>query len=89
MKKIVIVVYGKDNVGILYNISKILKDFNVSVISINQSLVSGYFNMMAVTSAPDRNKYSDFKKALEVYGEKSNLMINVMLEDVFNAMHQV
>ena len=27
MKKIVIVVYGKDNVGILYNISKILKDF--------------------------------------------------------------
>lgn len=89
MKKIVIVVYGKDNVGILYNISKILKDYNVSVISINQSIVSGYFNMMAVVSAPDRNKYSEFKNDLEKYAKKSNLMINVMLGDVFNAMHQI
>ena len=51
--------------------------------------MSDYFNMMAIVTAPDRNKYIDFKAALENYGKKSNLAINVMLEDVFNAMHQV
>ncbi|MBP3200830.1 MAG: ACT domain-containing protein [Lachnospiraceae bacterium] len=89
MKKIVIVIYGKDNYGILYNVSKILHDYKVSVENIRQSIVSNYFNMMAIVSAPERNKYGEFKKKLEDYGKKSNLMVNVMLEDVFNAMHQV
>ena len=89
MKRIVIVVYGKDNFGILYNISKVFFDYKVSVINIRQSIVSDFFNMMAIVTAPDRNKYSDFKKALEDYAKKSNLNINVMLEDVFNTMHHI
>lgn len=89
MKKIVIVVYGKDNVGILYNISKIFKDYNVSVISIKQTIVSGHFNMMTIVSAPERKLFSKFKDELENYGKKEGLMVNVMLEDVFNAMYQV
>ena len=89
MKRIVVVVYGKDNVGILYNISKVFFDYKVSVINIRQSIVSDYFNMMAIVTAPDRKKYSEFKEALEKYGKKANLNINVMLEDVFNAMYQV
>ena len=89
MKRIVIVVYGKDHYGILYNISKIFFYYKVSVVNIRQSIVSDYFNMMAIVTAPDRKKYSEFKKSLEECGKKANLVINVMLEDVFNAMHQV
>lgn len=89
MKKIVIVVYGKDHFGILYNICKVFFEYKVSVINIRQSIVSDYFNMMAIVTAPERKQYSNFKEALEHYGKKANLEINVMLEDVFNAIHQV
>ena len=42
MKKAIIVVYGKDRTGIVYNITKILYENNVNILNIKQTITDGY-----------------------------------------------
>jgi ACT domain-containing protein len=89
MKKALIVVYGKDRTGIIYNVTKILFDNNINVLDIKQTIVDGYFNMMTIADVSKSKTLNKVKKALEEYGKKSSLSINFQLEDAFLAMHNL
>ena len=89
MKKALIVVYGKDRTGIIYNVTKILFDNNINVLDIKQTIVDSYFNMMTIADVTKSKTLNKVKKALEEYGKKSSLSINFQLEEAFLAMHNL
>ena len=43
--KLVVTIFGKDQVGIIAKVSTILADNNVNIVSVNQNIVDGFFNM--------------------------------------------
>ena len=87
MKKAIIVVYGKDRTGIVYNVTKILYENNINILNIKQTIADGYFNMMCIADVTHVKSLSKIKDALEEHGAKSGLNINFQLEDAFTAMH--
>ena len=89
MKKAIIVVYGKDRTGIIYNVTKILFENDINVLDIKQTIVDGYFNMMTIADVTKSKTLNKVKEALEKYGKKSSLNINLQLEDAFNSMHNL
>lgn len=89
MKKAIIVVYGKDRTGIIYNVTKILFENNANVLDIKQTIVDGYFNMMTIADVAKSKSLAKIKDALDAYAKKSSLNINFQLEDAFNAMHNL
>ena len=89
MKKAIIVVYGKDRTGIIYNVTKILFDNNINVLDIKQTIVDGYFNMMTIADVSKSKTLNKVKRELDEYGKKASLSINFQLEDAFLAMHNL
>ena len=89
MKKVIIVVYGKDKTGIIYNVTKILYENSMNVLDIKQTIVGGYFNMMTVADCSKTKVLSKVKEELDKYAKKSNLSISMHLEEAFDAMHTV
>ena len=56
MKKCVITVVGKDTVGIIAKVCTYLAETNINILDISQTIVGGYFNMMAIVDVTDANK---------------------------------
>lgn len=88
--KLVVTVVGKDRVGIIAAVTKILADNDVNIISINQNILNGFFNMIMFAEA-DENKIRlvDLQKALKVQGEKIGVEIKTQHQDIFDVMHKV
>ena len=56
--KLVITVVGVDRVGIIAGVSNVLADNNVNILSINQTIMDGFFNMIMMCETPeDAKKY--------------------------------
>ena len=89
MKKAIVVVYGKDRMGIIYNVTKILFENKINVLDIKQTIVDGYFNMMTVVDISKAKSLSKAKEAISDYGKKNSLNINFQLEDAFVAMQNL
>ena len=53
--KLIVTVVGKDRVGIIAAVTKILADNNVNILSINQNILDGFFNMILFSSTSNRN----------------------------------
>ena len=49
--KLVVTVVGKDRVGIIAMVSQILAENNVNILSINQNILDGYFNMILIAES--------------------------------------
>ena len=88
--KLVVTVVGKDRVGIIAAVTKNLADNDVNIISINQNILNGFFNMILLAEA-DENKIRlvDLQKALKVQGEKIGVEIKTQHQDIFDVMHKV
>ncbi len=88
--KLVITVVGKDRVGIIAAVTKILADNDVNILSINQNILNGFFNMILFAEA-DENKIRlvNLQQALKVQGEEIGVEIKTQHQDIFDAMHKV
>ncbi len=88
--KLVVTVVGKDRVGIIAAVTKILADNNVNILSINQNILNGFFNMILFAES-DENKIRlvDLQTALKVQGEKIGVEIKTQHQDIFDVMHKV
>ena len=51
--KLVVTVVGRDRVGIIAAVTKILADNNVNILSINQNIMDGFFNMILLAEASE------------------------------------
>ncbi len=88
--KIVITIIGKDRVGIIATFSAILAENNVNIVSINQNIMDGFFNMVMLAEASDdRLKLAGFQKLMKEKGEELGLEVKVQHADIFTAMHRI
>ena len=90
MKKAIITVIGKDKVGIIYGVTKILSENKINILDISQTIVQEYFNMMMIVDFTKIEK--DFLLAaneMEKLGEEIGVVIKMQREDIFNMMHRI
>lgn len=90
MKKTIITVVGKDQVGIIAKVCNYLADNQINILDISQTIVQGYFNMMMVVNAEESSKKIDtVSSELKKLGEEIGVVIRVQHEDIFNMMHRI
>lgn len=88
--KAVITVVGKDRVGIIYEVSKILSETNVNILDISQTIMKDYFTMMMITDVSKSNKeFCDLKTILKDYAKSAAVDVSIQHEDIFNSMHKI
>lgn len=86
----VITVTGKDTVGIIAKVSNECFVSNANILDITQKVFGGMFVMTMLISVDDLNmRFADFVDKMNELGQRENLVIHTMHEDIFDAMHNV
>ena len=88
--KLIVTVVGKDRVGIIANVTKILADNDVNILSINQNILNGFFNMILFAEANETKiRLVDLQQKLRAQGEAIGVEIKTQHQDIFDAMHKI
>ena len=86
----VITVIGKDNVGILHQVSGVCANYHANVLEVTQSVLQDMFAMiMMVDISEMTTDFTQLNDDLNTLGESLGLSIHTMHEDIFNAMHRI
>ena len=88
--KIVVTIVGKDSVGIIAAVSTLLAENDVNILSINQNIMDGLFNMVMIADmAGSKIELAVVRQLLQEKGEALGVEIKTQHEDIFNAMHKI
>lgn len=88
--KLIVTVVGKDRIGIIANVTKILADNDVNILSINQNILNGFFNMILFAEANETKiRLVDLQQKLRAQGEAIGVEIKTQHQDIFDAMHKI
>ena len=88
--KLVVTIVGKDKVGIIATVSNILEKHNVNILSVNQNIMDGFFNMIMMAELlDDKVKLGEIQKLLKTKGQELELDIKVQNQEIFNVMHNI
>ncbi len=87
-ERAVVTVIGKDQVGILANVSTGCADAGANVIEVTQSVLDGYFCMIMVIDISQITTDLDMlKKNLEK--RVPSMVVHVMHQNIFDSMHRI
>ena len=90
MKKAVVSVLGADQKGIIARVTKILYEYDVNILDISQTIVSGLFSMiMVVDVSSDHCDFDGVSMEFASLGEKLGLQIRIQRHEIFDAMHRI
>ena len=90
MKKGIITVVGKDQVGIIAKVCTYLAENDVNILDISQTIVQGYFNMMMIVNHNASTKaFNDLSDELAALGKEIGVDIKIQHEEIFNMMHRL
>ena len=88
--KLIVTVVGKDRIGIIASVTKILADNDVNILSINQNILNGFFNMILFAEANETKiRLVDLQQKLHAQGEAIGVEIKTQHQDIFDAMHKI
>lgn len=90
MSNSVITVIGKDRIGIVYDVSRILAENRLNIVNISQQLMDDFFTMIILVDTSKCPKSR--QEILDLFaaeGKKLALDIRMQDEDLFNAMHRI
>ncbi len=88
--KLIVTVVGKDRIGIIAAVTKILADNNVNILSINQNILDGFFNMILFAEAEESKiRLVNLQQKLKEQGEEIGVEIKTQHRDIFDAMHKI
>lgn len=87
---VVITVMGRDRVGIVAGISKVLADYNVNIVDISQTILHDIFAMILLVDI-SQSQYSltDLEGPLKAAGDALGVKIVIQHEDIFRYMHRI
>lgn len=86
----IITVTGHDTVGILAGVTNTIANAGGNVVEVSQTVGQGIFSMFMLVETDHLNiDFSQLVQELNQLGEKMNLHIRCMNEDVFTAMHHI
>ncbi|CDM69733.1 Hypothetical protein CM240_2609 [Clostridium bornimense] len=88
--KAVVTVVGKDRVGIIFDVTKVLAENSVNVLNISQTILDGYFTMIMITDISKSNKsIAELRETFSSLESKLGVDIRIQHEDIFNSMHNI
>ena len=88
--KAIITVIGKDQVGIMYRVSKILNDMSVNIEDVTQTIMQEYFTMLMLVRIDEQAaSFKQVSEELKALGEEKGLSIRIQKEEIFDTMHQI
>lgn len=90
MSNSVITVIGKDRVGIVYDVSKLLAENQLNILNISQQLMDDFFTMIILVDTSKCPKSR--QEMLDLFAAESQklaLDIRMQNEDIFRAMHRI
>lgn len=88
--KAVISVIGSDRVGILAMVANACADHAINILEVAQTILDGVFSMTMVVDMNEMNvPFDAFAQEMEAAGIENELVIRVMNQEIFNAMHSI
>ena len=87
--KAVITVVGKDRPGILAFVSGKCVAASINIVDVTQKVLQDLFTMIMIVEIPEDLRIPDVAASFGEGGKKEGLQIQVMQEDIFNAMHTI
>lgn len=88
--KAFITVIGHDKVGIINEVTSVLRKNNVNVLDIIQTRLQNYFTMIMLTDLTAMEiEFGELKQELTAAGSKLGVDIKIQHEDIFNSMHKI
>ena len=81
--KAVITVIGQDKIGIIYNVTSVLAEYDVNVLDINQTI------MQVVDTSKTPVSFEELQKKLEEKGNEMGVSIRIQHEGIFTAMSEL
>ena len=88
--KAVLSVTGKDNVGIIANVSTLCAKYGANIIDISQTVLKEYFAMIMIVEIDKLTvPFTKFADCVSAYGKEQGLEIYAMHEDIFDSMHKI
>ncbi len=88
-RRAVVSVVGKDQVGIIASVTKILADNQVNVLDISQTILQDFFTMMMVVDVSKIENLHSLQKQFDQLGDKIGQKINIQQEEIFQSMHRI
>lgn len=88
-RRAVVSVVGKDQVGIIANVTTILSANNINILDISQTILQDFFTMIMLIDIKDPNNLELLEEKFQPVEKKLGLKISIQLEDIFQAMHRV
>ena len=90
MSHSVISVVGKDRIGIVYDVSKLLAENQINILNISQQLMGEFFTMIILVDTAQCPKSR--QEMLDIFAQASQTLaldIRMQNEELFNAMHRI
>ncbi len=86
--KAFLTVIGHDRVGIIADVSAKLRDNNVNILDITQTILHNYFTMVMFLSLEQSDL--DIQGLQDAFKDfDNNLEIRIQSEEIFNSMHRL
>ena len=90
MKKAVISILGEDRKGIIASVTRILYEYDVNILDISQTIISGLFSMILIADiSSEKCDFERLKEQLTGIGRDMNVQVRVQRSEIFEAMHQI
>ena len=87
--KAILTVIGKDKVGIRAGISSELKNLNVNILDVNQTIMGDSFAMMMMVDINSSENFDKIKDSLIAKGEELEVEVKIQREEIFKSMHTI
>ena len=88
--KAIVTVLGRDRVGIIASVCALLSEYNINILDISQTIVSGFFSMITVADlSGSAIGFTELKGKLEAKGLELGVQVTIQHEDVFRYMHRI
>lgn len=88
--KVVITVVGVDRTGIIAAVSQIMAENKVNILTINQVILDGIFNMAMIVDMDNSDITLDtLQDLLKQKGDALGVKIRAQNQAIFDAMHRV
>ena len=88
--KSILTVIGKDQVGIIAGVSNKLKDLNINILNVTQTIMDDYFTMIMMLDLKEANaSFEEIKKGLAETGKELRVDVKIQREEIFNSMHSL
>ena len=88
--KAVVTVVGKDRVGIVYEVSKLLAEQNINIVNISQEIMDEYFTMLILVDvSTSKMPFVELAPYIHEQGKTLALDIRSQNHEIFEAIHRI